>query len=143
MLMQNTTPPEPQNPDPQRPDKDFQTLLQDYAAPIEDNGFSQTVLQNIDIIALQKTLAKRTKYRLYSLYGAGFLGGILTATQIPSLGKLFEQTFAAMPKTNIESTHFNPANLSLIELDPTFIGLAIMGGLALWAMIDSKISDIF
>ena len=123
MLMQNNGP-------KKSDDTDFAALLSNYAAPAADDGFSQAVLTSIDIAALQAAQTRQTKLRLYSLYGAAFLGGAVASLQLPSLmGLLGRVSFM-----NAEATampHIVPA------------GIILSLGLALWALLDSKAVDIF
>ena len=123
MLMQNNGP-------KKSDDTDFAALLSNYAAPAADDGFSQAVLTSIDIAALQAAQTRQTKLRLYSLYGAAFLGGAVASLQLPSLmGLLGRVSFM-----NAEATAM-PHIVSA--------GIILSLGLALWALLDSKAVDIF
>ncbi|MEP1231522.1 MAG: hypothetical protein ABJG88_12675 [Litorimonas sp.] len=115
---------------PQHPDNDFQTLLSDYAAPVPNEGFSRSVMQSIDIIALQTTQRQTTKRRLYSLYGAAFLGGTFTALQLPSVVKLWSSFYTMLSQASF-------------DINSNLIGLGLFAALALWAVVDHKAPDLF
>ena len=63
-------------------DFDIQILLQDYAAPIPDNGFTAATL------ARAKTCKS---LRLRILAAASGLGGLIALSQMPSLWSLLTQ----------------------------------------------------
>ena len=71
------------------------------------------------------------KTRLYSLYGAAFLGGIIASLQLPKLMGLFT------------SFKITPPDLTYISLNLNLIGIAIILAIALWVIFDNKTSDIF
>ncbi len=115
----------------QNDDKQFRGLLTDYAAPSPDDGFTETVMRSIDILEQQTLQVRQMKTRLYSLYGAAFLGGIMASLQLPSLITLFERFTFTLPDLSNISTNLNLISIGLI--------LAI----ALWIIFDNKITDIF
>jgi len=64
-----------QNPD----DNLFADMLSDYAAPVADDGFSDTVLN-----AIETEARKVERIRRFSIYGACFIGGLIAASQLPA-----------------------------------------------------------
>jgi len=92
---------------------EFKNLLEIYAAPVADNGFTAAALARIDA---------RAKWRLPTLITAGIIGGILAASQIPSLWKIL---------SGIEIPAVSPLAL-------TAFGVF---GFVVWAALDRGWSD--
>jgi len=88
-------------------------------------------MQSIDIIELQAAQARQTKLRLYSLYSAAFIGGITASLQLPSLVNILNRSKFSLPNIETLSTNFSA------------IGITLICALALWVMLDSKVSHIF
>ena len=99
-------------------DKMFEDLLGDYAAPVDDNGFSAKVMDSLPPVS--DTDALRT--RLIS--SAGLVGVIIAAFQIPALTKLIAKV--KLPEVNTPSMGSLP---TLSEIEPglmsTPYGMAI------------------
>lgn len=114
-----------QNPD----DKLFKDLLSDYAAPVAEDGFSDSVLKTIEA-----ETRKVERIRRFSICGASFVGGVIAASQFPAL-----ITLAAKIKVTV------PSMLDANALPLSYWSLAgiILLGFVLWAVIDRKASDIF
>ena len=114
-----------QNPD----DNLFKDLLSDYAAPVAEDGFSESVLKAIDLEA-----RKVERIRRVSIYGACFVGGAIAASQFPALIAMAAKFKLAVP------------TLPQIESFPlpywSLAGLVVLG-FVLWAAVDRKASDIF
>ena len=92
-------------------DKMFEDLLGDYAAPVDDNGFSAKVMDSLP--AVRDTDALRT--RLIS--GAGLAGVLIAAFQIPALTKLIAKV--KLPEINTPSMGSLP---TLSEIEPGLLG---------------------
>lgn len=61
-------------------DENFQALLSEYAAPIEDDGFSETVLR------MASDRETRLKLLKFGFLATGcFFGGMIAATQLKSM----------------------------------------------------------
>jgi len=115
----------------QNDNDEFQTLLADYAAPTADDGFTDAFMQSINIAELQARQARQMKLRLYSLYGAAFLGGIIAALQLPALMNYLGRFKIDTTATTNLSLNFN------------ILGMGLICAIALWVMLDNKTSDIF
>ena len=114
-----------QNPD----DNLFQDLLADYAAPVEDDGFTQNLLENI------QAEAKRVeRIRRVSIYGACFAGGVIAAAQLPALATMAGNIKLAMPAVP-DAGGLPVSTLSLAGL--------VFLGFVLWAALDRQVSEIF
>lgn len=64
-------------------DNEFEALLQDYSAPVEDDGFADSFAQNI-----QAYEARLMRLRFMFLAVACTLGGVIAGTQFKSFMKL-------------------------------------------------------
>lgn len=114
-----------QNPD----DNLYQDLLSDYATPVEDDGFSMSVLK-----AAETATRKIERIRRFSIYGACFVGGVIAASQFPALISMTaKMEFAAPAITDMGSILLSQWNWAGI----------ILLGFVLWAALDRKASDIF
>jgi len=116
-MMQNT----PQLPD----DAAFKDMFEDYAAPVEDNGFSNTVLQEIQ---LREQTAFPWRKTLISF--AAFAGGVIAAKQLPALSELSGRAAALTPQTDIISLQTFDVPLY------TLAGLSILAAFALWSLFE-------
>lgn len=107
----------------------FQDLLSDYAAPVADDGFSESVLQ-----AARANTRKVERIRRISIYGACFIGGTIAASQFPAL--------LAMARKVTLPTPAIPEAGTLPVSQWSVIGLVLLG-FVLWAALDRKASEIF
>jgi len=114
-----------QNPD----DNLFKDLLSDYAAPVTEDGFSDTVLKSIDVEA-----RKVERIRRFSIYGSCFVGGIIAASQFPALVNMTAKIQLATPTI--------PDTGSIPLSQWSWAGIVLLG-FVLWAALDRKASDIF
>jgi len=62
---------------------DYSHLLQNYIQPVEDNGFSDRVLSQINKTQDQNVLPRRGL-----ILAAAFTGGVIAARQLPSLSRM-------------------------------------------------------
>ncbi len=93
---------------------DFRDILSSYAAPLEDEGFTDSVL-----LALQTKQQTLRLLRFSFLASGSFLGGMMAATQ-------------AKPAFQMLSTVSIPA-------EPIWISaLAMLFGFVVWATIDNR-----
>ncbi len=114
-----------QNPD----DNVFQDILSEYAAPVEEDGFTQSVLESI------KAESKRIRrIRSVAIYGACFIGGLIAASQFPALMALIGEIDIALP--SIPQTGAIPLS------QWSWAGIVLLG-FVLWAALDRKASEIF
>jgi len=110
-------------------DNVFQDVLSDYAAPVADDGFTQSIMRGID------AESQRTQnLRRGLIYGACFVGGMIAATQLPGLMTLIGGLDVALPPV--------PASSPLPISQWTFVGVTLLG-FVLWAALDRKTSEIF
>lgn len=110
-------------------DAAFKDLLKDYAAPVKDNGFSDSVLQEINLREPTSPLT----WRKTCLSLAAFTGGLIAAKQLPALSKLGGQAAALTPASDIGA--LLSFNLSLY----TLTGLFIFTAFALWSIFEPLI----
>jgi len=114
----------------QQPDDNlFADLLSDYAAPVADEGFSDTVLKTVS----SETL-KLKRIRHISIYGACFIGGIIAASQFPALINMIAKINVSIPAMPDAGT---------LPLSQWSLAGIILLGFVLWAALDRKASDIF
>lgn len=107
----------------------FQDLLSDYAAPTVDDGFTQSVMHDIE--ARSKRIEKLRRGLIYS---ACFIGGIIAAIQLPALLNMTAKINIVLPE--VPST-------GAIPLAKWSWAAPILLGFALWAALDRKAQDIF
>jgi len=71
-------------------DKQFENLLSDYAAPIDDDGFSAHLLAQLpdEQNSAQSNTESRTHLRRAFIGGGAIVGGGIATTQVPALAKL-------------------------------------------------------
>jgi len=112
-----------QNPD----DNLFKNLLSDYAAPLEDDGFTQAVMRSANISARHVD-----NFRRAMIGGACFIGGVIAATQLPALMGLIGKVDVALPA----------ASTDLLISQWALAGIVLLG-FVLWAALDRKASDLF
>ena len=106
----------------------FQDLLSDYAAPVEEDGFSEAVLKSIDAEG-----RKIERIRRFSIYGACFIGGLIAASQFPALLNMMAKLKLALPVI--------PETSSIPLSQWSWAGIVLLG-FVLWAALDRKASDI-
>ena len=107
----------------------YKALLTDYIAPIEDDGFSASVLENLHAEKKHSHIIWRKT--IISL--AAFTGSIIAAKQLPSLSNLSHKALALQPDISLSAP-------SLI--DPsiyTWLGLSILASFALWTLLETLI----
>jgi len=97
--------------------EDFETLLRDYAAPVADNGFTDSVMDRVS----------PTRYRVPILAGAAFLGGALALFQLPGLIENFYK---------LDLFQFDMPTVQPLALT----ALGILGFIA-WAALDRGWTD--
>jgi len=110
-------------------DAAFKDLLKDYAAPSQDNGFSERVLQDIQ----RQEKRNSFPWRKTCLSLAAFTGGLIAAKQLPALSKLGGQATALTPTANMGA---------FLNLNPsiyTLTGLFIFAAFALWCLFEPLI----
>lgn len=112
-----------QNPD----DNVFKDLLGDYAAPVADDGFTQTVMQVID-----QDRAREERLRHGFIYGACFIGGVIAATQFSGL--------MGLVKTWLSRDLSLAQNLSYSSWTIAAIPLVVF---TLWCALDQKTTELF
>ena len=98
-------------------DFEFETLLRTYAEPVEDNGFTQAVLQRVAPSPLRRPI----------ILGAALLGGALALSQVPSLYDLM----SSFDLPAFEIPNYTPMAIMTIGL------LGFVG----WAALDRGWSD--
>ena len=104
-------------------ENEFKVLLSDYAAPIPDDGFAQSVKTRIE---------KRARLRRFMIGGASLMGGIIAGAQIPKLITLIRPDAAAQ---SAEMTSLTKSLLPTIpELSLTEISAGLSQG-PLWMTI--------
>lgn len=118
-----------QNPDDFLEDSLFKDLLSDYAAPVSEDGFSESVLRHI-----QDERRKVERIRRFSIYGACFIGGIIAASQFPALFSMISKLKLAAPVM---------PDAGALSLSHWGWAVIILLGFVLWAALDRKASDIF
>lgn len=119
---------------------EFQTLLKGYMAPAKDDGFTQSVLAQIEAQNQQRE-QRITTYRRVGLYSAAFMGGIVAAVQLPKLSQLFKSlntNTPSLPDVEISSLGILTANLSQ---STALIGGTIIILFALWVIIDQRSAE--
>jgi len=107
----------------------FKDLLSDYAAPVAEDGFSDSMLKSIEAKA-----RKVERIRRVSIYGACFIGGAIAASQFPALIAIAAKIKLAAPTI--------PDTGSIPLSQWSWAGLVLLG-FVLWAALDRKASDIF
>ena len=107
----------------------FQDLLSDYAAPVTEDGFSDSVLNAIDTEA-----RKVERIRRFSIYGACFVGGVIAASQFPALMAMTAKIKFAAPAM---------PDASALPLSQWSLAGLVLLGFVLWAALDRKASDLF
>jgi len=107
----------------------FQDLLSDYATPVSEDGFSDTVLNKINAEA-----RKVERIRKISIYSACFVGGMSAATQFSSLMGL-------VSKISITTPQLSTIDAAAIPVWG-FAGI-ILFGFVLWAVLDRQVFEIF
>lgn len=95
-------------------DDSFKALLEDYAAPLEDNGFTNHVMK-----AVQQKQRHMQRVKFAFLAAGSFTGGIIAAGQMPRVW-----TFIA--------------NISLPANPLALAGLAALFAFIVWATLDNK-----
>lgn len=119
-------------------DNNYSRLLADYLAPAGDDGFADTLMAEIDAQNVQAAAAKLARLRRIALYGAGFVGGIIAAVQLPKLAAMFQGVEASIPALPVDGI-----NTSSLAFDPALIMAAIFVGLVLWAALDQRATELF
>ena len=118
-----------QNSDDFFSDKLFQDMLADYAAPVEDDGFTQNLVENIE------AEAKRVeRIRRVSIYGACFTGGVIAAAQLPALAAMAGSLKLALPAM---------PDAGGLPISTFSLAAIIFLGFVLWAALDRQVSEIF
>lgn len=114
----------------QQPDDNlFKDMLAEYAAPVADDGFTQSLLGNIE------AETKRVeRIRRVSIYGSCFVGGVIAASQFPALITMAAKVKLASPVI---------PDTGSIPLSQWSLAGLILFGFVLWAALDRKASDIF
>jgi len=108
----------------------FKDLLSDYTAPTPDEGFTQSVLAEID-----QNLLKTDRLRRGLIYTACFIGGAIAATQFPALLKIIAGLTPALPNAA-------PLPFALPTSHWTLLTMIFLG-FVLWAALDRTISELF
>ena len=108
------------SPNLNRDDLDIQNALRAYAPPVPDNGFTAATLARAE---------KSKSLRLSILGTAGFIGGALALSQMPSLWKLINQF----------SLPINPADIHITS-PYTIMAIGVLG-FVVWAVLDRGWSD--
>ena len=110
-------------------DKLFQDLLADYAAPVEDDGFTQKLLENVE------AETKRVeRIRRVSIYGACFTGGVIAAAQLPALVAMAGGLRLALPAV---------PNAGGLPISTLSLAAIVFLGFVLWAALDRQAAEIF
>lgn len=112
-----------QNPE----DNLFKDLLSEYVAPIEDDGFTKSVMRSIEY-----EIPSRTTLRRGLIFGACAIGGLIAAFQLPALFELMGQTISP-----------DLASISNIGQSSWMLGGIIVVGLSLICALDQKTSELF
>jgi len=112
-----------QNPE----DKIFKTLLSDYAAPVEDEGFTQSLM-----LSIEKSERHAPKWRRGVIAGAWAIGGLIAAIQLPALFDLVGQGLS--PDLTIMRGFEQPSWMMAVII---FIGFLLM------CAMDQKTSELF
>lgn len=107
----------------------FKDMLADYCAPVQEDGFSQNIMAQVNI-----NIQRQEHIRRVSIYGASFVGGLIAASQFPSLLGLVAKMNIVVPSL----PHTDSLSLSTWSL----AGLILLS-FVLWAAFDRKASDIF
>lgn len=114
----------------QNPDNNlFADLLSDYAAPVADDGFSESMMH-----VIEAETRKIERIRRFSIYSACFIGGAMAASQFPALVAMIAKIKLAVP--SIPDTGAIPLS------QWSWAGIILLG-FVLWAALDRKASDIF
>jgi len=103
----------------------FENLLQDYAAPVADDGFTDHVMAQITA-----ETEKQARLRRLILWGASFTGGVIAATQLPGL----VQWLASVELSTGDA---------ITNLPMWAMTALIVFGFAIWGMIDSRETSLF
>ena len=71
-------------------DKQFENLLSDYAAPVDDDGFSARVMAQLpdEQNSAHNTTEISAQLRRTFIGGGAIVGGAIAATQVPALARL-------------------------------------------------------
>jgi len=113
-----------QNPE----DNLFRDLLSDYAAPIEDDGFTKSVMRSIE----HENPSRSSNLRRGLIFGACVIGGLMAAIQLPGLFRLMGQTFSP-----------DLVSLSSLGQSSWMLGAITVVGLLLICALDQKTSELF
>ena len=116
-------------------DKAFRDALSDYAAPIQDDGFTQSVIAQIE-----KETLKTDRLRRGLIYGACFIGGAIAATQLPAFMKVLSNMSAAV---KIDMTVLPSTLPALLPVSQLTILMIVFLGFVLWAALDRTSSELF
>jgi len=111
----------------------FKELLSDYAAPVADNGFTDALMQEI-----QLRQQKRERLRRSLLGTAFFVGGIIAATQVPNLVNLLAQYSPSLPELKTGELMTTAKTSPLWSL----LGVTVFG-FVLWSLLDNRDASIF
>lgn len=112
----------------------FQDLLADYAAPVSDDGFTDAVMHK-----LQAETARTERIRRFAIYAACFIGGMIAATQIPTLMGLIAGMDVAVP----ELPSSDALTASPLAFPQWAMISVVLLGFVLWAALDRKTSELF
>lgn len=109
-------------------DKMFKTLLADYAAPTDDNGFSDFVLANLPKPRNTKLI------KSVMVGGAGALGALIASAKLPALWAYVSGvTMPALPAVEtptMDITAITNSSLMNSSYAPVILGLGLL--LVLW-----------
>ncbi len=119
-------------------DKQFENLLSDYAAPVDDAGFSARVMAQLpaEQNSAHNTTKTRAQLRSTFIGGGATLGGAIAATQVPALAKLLGKVklpdinTPAMSSidTSIMSTSYGLAAIALLVMGALWLGSTFIFG---------------
>jgi len=115
----------------QTPDDNlFKDLLSDYVTPLDDDGFTQSLMAQLDQDAV-----KTEKLRRGLIYGASFVGGAIAAMQFPAFIKMLSALTPTLPNAAAL-----PSDLPISQWTFMTIVLLIF---VLWAALDRTTSELF
>jgi hypothetical protein len=117
-------------------DNKFQNLLSDYVAPTPDEGFSDAFMTQLSAEETRLPL-----YRRLALYGAGFIGGIIAALQLPNLVSLLQGLNVDLPAASMSGLDAASVLTGMTQLSALLIAGLILG-IAVWATLDQRSAAI-
>ena len=110
-------------------DNSYKALLADYVTPVEDDGFSASILKKLQV----EKQGSIINWRKTIISLAAFIGGMIAAKQLPALSNLSHKALALKPDISLSPPYL---------IDPsiyTWLGLSIVASFALWSLLEMLI----